>query len=661
MSYMIMNEWIARCGPDPQILRRTLAAFSRPATRLATTVSSSVMRPTGHQAVPPLRHPIWQRASLRLAKRIVIDSAAETLCTLLSRFYSSGGCAMNASSSERVSGCAATLDRGAAASGRSDKPLVVPIQRDQRCQRYSPTTIVIGRVPAESIEKYEMRLQSVSQRERSHRLGVRPTDELGVSDREQRTEMVELATIELTGQQMAGLRDDILCLLNNVTPRAEEPGRERLLQLAAQIVVAETELSRRMWQLRDQEVAAPEAKDSAALSAHADSFLEANARIEALTAQLAQRGCKPGSASAQPAAVAAVSTLGATRSPSSPSLFTPLPSSPPRTRPSDQYALDPELAAAHAALVAASAMPARRGRALATVMGLILLLGVVGTSSWANPAALLEMIMHWLPATNSQNWFVPLVPPSPGQADPIALEPPTLRAEPLLRTITPGGSLGGRPPRGGGESAPNGLAVLATVPPGSTGKALSVLEGAMAPTASEAVVSAPRDAAAPGPDVPTEPPAEVVVPQGAPGTSPSHLAADVASAARATPLTAATATETLALAPPIALVSLTPVAKTDATLSPFSTTTVPAASAPVPHLVIGVRADSWIRVRDSHGTVYFARILKGGETWTVPPMSGLQLTTGNAGATFLVVDGVRGAPLGSEGAVRSAIALDSGG
>ena len=64
-----------------------------------------------------------------------------------------------------------------------------------------------------------------------------------------------------------------------------------------------------------------------------------------------------------------------------------------------------------------------------------------------------------------------------------------------------------------------------------------------------------------------------------------------------------------------------------------------------------MRASCWIIVSDASGKVYFEKLLKPGETWWVPPMPGLQLRTGNAGATSIVVDGVVGAPLGAENAI----------
>jgi cytoskeleton protein RodZ len=60
------------------------------------------------------------------------------------------------------------------------------------------------------------------------------------------------------------------------------------------------------------------------------------------------------------------------------------------------------------------------------------------------------------------------------------------------------------------------------------------------------------------------------------------------------------------------------------------------------------------------------RVLRGGETWPVPDHttasgepSPLFLTTGNAGGTELLVNGVAAAPLGGDGSVRRDLPLDA--
>ena len=96
-----------------------------------------------------------------------------------------------------------------------------------------------------------------------------------------------------------------------------------------------------------------------------------------------------------------------------------------------------------------------------------------------------------------------------------------------------------------------------------------------------------------------------------------------------------------------------------------------AAAAPPPSLpgstriIVRARNDAWIQVKDSRGQVLLNRVLRGGESWPVPsrPASqggttALLLTTGNAGGTELVVDGVTAASLGNDGLVRRDLPLD---
>ena len=85
----------------------------------------------------------------------------------------------------------------------------------------------------------------------------------------------------------------------------------------------------------------------------------------------------------------------------------------------------------------------------------------------------------------------------------------------------------------------------------------------------------------------------------------------------------------------------------------------PAASpADAPHVALRATADAWMQVRNKAGQVLLNRVLRAGETWPVPDgQPALLLTTGNAGGTELVVDGVASAPLGGDGAVRRDLPL----
>jgi cytoskeleton protein RodZ len=79
----------------------------------------------------------------------------------------------------------------------------------------------------------------------------------------------------------------------------------------------------------------------------------------------------------------------------------------------------------------------------------------------------------------------------------------------------------------------------------------------------------------------------------------------------------------------------------------------------VGRILLRAAADSWLMVKDRAGTVLLNRVLKAGETWPVPARGDLMLTTGNAGGTEILVDGVNTAGLGGNGAVRRDLPLDA--
>jgi cytoskeleton protein RodZ len=94
---------------------------------------------------------------------------------------------------------------------------------------------------------------------------------------------------------------------------------------------------------------------------------------------------------------------------------------------------------------------------------------------------------------------------------------------------------------------------------------------------------------------------------------------------------------------------------------PISPSSAAAAVTPPPdrpRIVVRANADAWLQVRDRSGPVLLNRILHAGETWEVPVRPNLLLTTGNAGGTDLVVDGVSTPSLGGSGAVRRDLPLD---
>jgi cytoskeletal protein RodZ len=84
----------------------------------------------------------------------------------------------------------------------------------------------------------------------------------------------------------------------------------------------------------------------------------------------------------------------------------------------------------------------------------------------------------------------------------------------------------------------------------------------------------------------------------------------------------------------------------------------PPVSAADGKVTIKALADCWIRVRAADQSIVFSRVLKSGETYTVPQRSGLSLRTGNAGALEIAVDGKVVPSIGSIGAMRRDVVLD---
>jgi cytoskeleton protein RodZ len=155
---------------------------------------------------------------------------------------------------------------------------------------------------------------------------------------------------------------------------------------------------------------------------------------------------------------------------------------------------------------------------------------------------------------------------------------------------------------------------------------------------------------------------------------PAHLASLAEQAVPPPPQAAPPATVAVAAAtPPVPAPAPEPAAPPVPSISPSSAAAaaippppaiaVPAVQqeAPVsdqPRIVVQATADAWLQVRDRNGGVLLNKILHNGETWPVPLRPNLVLTTGNAGGTQLVVDGVATPVPGGSGAVRRDLPLD---
>ena len=76
-------------------------------------------------------------------------------------------------------------------------------------------------------------------------------------------------------------------------------------------------------------------------------------------------------------------------------------------------------------------------------------------------------------------------------------------------------------------------------------------------------------------------------------------------------------------------------------------------------IILHAKSGGWVQVREKQGQVLLSRVLRSGENWPVPMRPQLLLTTSNAGAMELLVDGVAAPAIGPAGAMRRDVALDA--
>jgi cytoskeleton protein RodZ len=76
-------------------------------------------------------------------------------------------------------------------------------------------------------------------------------------------------------------------------------------------------------------------------------------------------------------------------------------------------------------------------------------------------------------------------------------------------------------------------------------------------------------------------------------------------------------------------------------------------------VVLRAKLESWVQITNEKNEAVFSRVLRAGETYTVPNETGLRLTTGNAGGVEIMLDGKKLKSLGSVGLVRRDFPLDA--
>jgi cytoskeleton protein RodZ len=77
-----------------------------------------------------------------------------------------------------------------------------------------------------------------------------------------------------------------------------------------------------------------------------------------------------------------------------------------------------------------------------------------------------------------------------------------------------------------------------------------------------------------------------------------------------------------------------------------------------PRIVLRFTEDTWILVREPGARPLLSKVMKAGETFAVPDLPNMILTTGNAAGVEVVIDGTVGPPLGGAGVVRRDVPLD---
>ena len=77
-------------------------------------------------------------------------------------------------------------------------------------------------------------------------------------------------------------------------------------------------------------------------------------------------------------------------------------------------------------------------------------------------------------------------------------------------------------------------------------------------------------------------------------------------------------------------------------------------------IVVRAKTNSWIQIRNDIGKEFLVtRLLRAGNSYAVPNRRGLKLSTGNAGALEILVDGKAVPSIGDEGIVRRGVELDA--
>lgn len=222
------------------------------------------------------------------------------------------------------------------------------------------------------------------------------------------------------------------------------------------------------------------------------------------------------------------------------------------------------------------------------------------------------------------------------------------------------------------ETAPVQATIVETHPPES-----AAAPSVPAPTPEPAHAETPAETsrqASPAPSPPA-PESQAAQPPPEPINGPSVIPIDIIPPPAATITTPGTtpgeaaAQETPAppsvREPETAALPATPAPPSASESTPESQAATPATPAPgggeeKGRIVVRAKMNSWIQVRDDTvNELLFTRMLRVGDSYAVPGRPGLKLSTGNAGALEILVDGEPVPSIGGEGTVRRNVILDA--
>ena len=258
----------------------------------------------------------------------------------------------------------------------------------------------------------------------------------------------------------------------------------------------------------------------------------------------------------------------------------------------------------------------------------------------------------------------PAVPAETSPTETAAMETPSSEA-PLAETASPEST----PAEGNiPDSARIEEIVAEVIQDLASGAAIAPAPATVAetPPSESAPTPAPESAAAgPAPAPTTEPAAAETSREASPAPAPESPAASPPPE----PVSGPSVVPMDMIPPPAA--TLTTPGEPAAAETPAAETAAlsaaPAAAAPSSgggeekgRILVRAKMNSWIQVRDDTvNELLFTRMLRVGDSYAVPGRPGLKLSTGNAGALEILVDGEPVPSIGGEGAVRRNVFLDA--